>query len=199
MATTESYYQDPAQMRTGLGDKLPVISQGLDSIRAYQFEIHFEFPSDLTEPNQDKLTLAAKQVQPVGFATEAIEVNRVNDKVFYPGKATPESLSVTFDNLYQPDVSNMLWRWFASIYNPTTGQFNGNGGPIKANMATITQLDAQGQPLNDTRLFGVYPESWKTAEFNYSTNEFHTIEVIFKYDFMEQDAATTKVPSTTNI
>ena len=192
------YYLDPADTGRGssasLQSGLPVISEGLDSVRAYQFEMHFELPSIVPDP-QGKLTLAAKQVTAAGFTTEDIEVNRVNDKVFYPGKASPEELTVTFDNFYQPKVANTLWTWFSTIYDPTNGKFYtevaGNSpqqAPVngwKAQRATIVHLDAQGQPLMETRLFGVYPKSWKTAEFNYSTNEFHTIEMVFRYDFME--------------
>ena len=191
MAKIQPYFVTNGQsaLRENLGDGLPIISEGLDSIRTYQFEMHFTMPGDLAEADVDKFTLACKQVSQVGFSTEPIEVHRVNDKVFYPGKASPEELSVTFDNLYQPKIANMLWRWFASIYNPVTGKFNQNGGNFKAPKAVIAQLDAQGQPITETRLFGVYPTSWKTAEFNYGTNEFHTIEMIFKYDFMEQDSS----------
>jgi len=186
MATYDAYYLGEDQNRTKLGDGLPIISEGLDSVRAYQWEIHFELPPDATDTNQEKLTLAAKQITALGFSTEAIEVNRVNDKVFYPGKASPEEVTITFDNLYQPQIAHTLWRWFSHIYNPLNGKFNQNAGNFKANKCVITQLDAQGQPLMETRLYGVYPQSWKTAEFNYNTNEFHTIEMVIKYDFMEQ-------------
>ena len=192
------YYLDPADTGRGssasLQSGLPVISEGLDSVRAYQFEIHFELPSIVPDP-QGKLTLAAKQVTAAGFSTEDIEVHRVNDKVFYPGKGSSEELTVTFDNFYQPKIANALWTWFSTIFDPTNGKYysevQGNSpqqAPIngwKAQRATIVHLDAQGQPLMETRLFGVYPKSWKTAEFNYSTNDFHTIEMVFRYDFME--------------
>ena len=191
-----------------LGIGLPIISQGLDSVRAYQFEIHFDLPEGVTEGEQGSLTLAAKQVTAVGFTTEDIEVNRVNDKVFYPGKASPEELTITFDNLYQPKVANTLWSWFATIYDPTNGKFlstrtgdSPSKPPIsgwKSQRVTIVQLDAHGQPLMETRLFGVYPKSWKTAEFNYNTNEFHTIEMGFRYDFMEHVTAGAVVGSSLN-
>jgi hypothetical protein len=196
MATNPAYYLGDSARRGSAGTGLPVISEGLDSVRVYQFEVHFELPPDLTDTGQDKLTLACKQITAAGFSTEPIEVMRVNDKVYYPGRASPEEVTATFDNLYQPQVAAQLWRWFKSIYNPVTGKFNENGGNFKANKMIITALDAQGQPLQETRMFGVYPISWKTAEFNYGTNEFHTIEVIFRYDFMEHDDADTAIPST---
>jgi len=175
---------------------LPIISEGLDSVRAYQFEMHFIIPGGVIENtdgggNDNKLTLACKQVTAAGFSTEDIEVHRVNDKVYYPGKGSPEEITVTFDNLYQPKIANTLWNWFSSIYDPMQGKFNVKSdkkppvGGWKAQRATIVALDAHGQPLMETRLYGVYPKSWKTAEFNYSTNDFHTIEMVLRYDFME--------------
>lgn len=170
------------------GNKLPLISQGLDSVRAYQFEIHFILPENLgTGVASEHLTLAAKQVGQVGFASEDIEVHRVNDKVFYPGKSSPEPLTVTFDNQYQKKVSETLWNWYKTIYDPTTGTMNNTQDPnvFKAQKATIVHLDSKGQPKYETTLFGVYPKKWTTAEFNYGTNEFHTIEMEFRYDFMD--------------
>jgi hypothetical protein len=175
---------------TNRGSIKPIISEGLDSVRAYQFEIQFlDMPSLVNQANPTDLTLAAKQVSQVGMTVEDIEVNRVNDKVFYPGKASPEELTVTFDNFYNKSISNALWQWFSSIYDPTTGKFHTEGQEGQPNTfkgrAIIVHLDSRGQPLYETRLTGVYPKSWKTAEFNYSTNEFHTIELGLRYDFME--------------
>lgn len=193
MAHHPSPYYVTKENRALSTQTLPTISMGLDSVRAYQFEIHFVVPGltpDLGSNN--KLTLAAKQVSQVGMTIEDIEVHRVNDKVFYPGKASPEELTVTFDNFYERNgkIAQLLWQWFSYIYDPTTGQFLTNSDQSdtqdwKANNFSIIHLDAHGQPKDETRLFGVYPKSWKTAEFNYSTNEFHTIEVVFRYDFME--------------
>ena len=191
MADAYFINNDNSVARTISGEQptTPLISTALDSVRAYQWEISFFFGQvDPINGIQKPLTLAAKQVSQVGMSMEPIEVHRVNDKVFYPGKASPENLVVTFDNLYQPKIANLLWQWFSYIYDPTNGKYltsEGNEAQWKSQRATIVHLDAQGQPLNETRLFGVWPIAWKTAEFNYGSNEFHTIEMTMKYDFME--------------
>ena len=41
-------------------------------------------------------------------------------------------------------------------------------------------------PHASVDLFRVWPTKWSAGEFNYSTNDFHTIDVTFKYDFMQQ-------------
>ena len=204
MVDTTPIYSSPLMdrvMEAGQ-DTMPTISTGLDSVRAYQWEMHFGFPKGIDVEISDAgveggaipfpmvLTLAAKQVTAVGFASEPIEVNRVNDKMFYPGKATPEELTVTFDNFYKTNggVSVALWKWFQhTTYNPMTGGMGNVAGKFKATHATLMHLDSQGQPDYETTLYGVWPISWKTAEFNYGTNEFHTIEVVFRYDFMDHN------------
>ena len=181
---------------TSDGRSLPTISEGLNSVRTYSFECKFELPNGVREGGGDPfLTLAAKQVSNIGFTVEDIEVHRVNDRVFYPGKPSPEEVTITFDNLYQKKVANTLWNWFKSIYNPMTGELLENvstslgvepRGDFKARELKIYQLDPHGAPLMTTQMIGVYPKSWKTAEFNYSNNDFHTIEMTFRYDFMDQ-------------
>jgi len=177
------------------GEGLPVISNQLDSIRAYQWEIRFLGLDDVDVKFPKELTLAAKQVGQLGFSVEDIEVHRVNDKVFYPGKASPEELVVTFDNLFKAETGVDLWRWFKKIYDPTTGEFTSGqnsrvGGPdgnFKVPKVEVIQLDNKMAPHSVIELYGVYPKSWKGAELNYSTQEFHTVEVNFRYDFMNVD------------
>ena len=141
-----AYYAD--LQRNITDSTAPTISNKLDSIRAYQWEITFASPhaTQAVGGGAGKpLTLAAKQVNGLGFSVEDIEVHRVNDRVFYPGKATPEELTVTFDNLYQKKVSTTLWNWFKSIYNPLTGELLENvttalGALSPENLRFINQI-----------------------------------------------------------
>ena len=189
----DSFYKTRYGRSFQAGQGLPVISTDLDSHRVYQFEVQFHgLPSDLRLQQQD-LTLAAKQVSPPGMSVEDIEVNRVNDKIFYPGKASPEEITITFDNLLLRNTAETLWNWFKSTYDPLTGELTKNSAPggssmstFKANKMDIFQLDNTGAPHSTIQLYGVWPKSWKAAELNYSTNEFHTLEVTFRYDFMDQ-------------
>ena len=170
---------------------LPIVSESLNAIRAYSWECHFKLPDIEGVPaaaSRD-LVLAAKQVSEAGFAVGDIEVNRINDKVFYPGRPEQDELTITFDNLYAGTPGITLWKWFKSIYDPMTGEFTegmpGGVGNFKAETVEIFQLDPQTKPVSSTKYFGVYPKSWKGAEYNYGTNEFHTVSVVFRYDFMD--------------
>ena len=188
MAT--SYYKSKYDRNFTPGQGLPTISTDLDSVRAYQFEIHFTgLPADVT--NQSDLTLAAKKITGIEMSSEAIVVDRVNDKVHYPGKVTPGDLAVTFDNLYLREAASDLWRYFKSTYDPITGEMTKNAQPggqaglsFKADKVEIVMLDNTMTPHSTVELYGVYPTKWAAAEFNYATNDFHTLDVTFKYDFM---------------
>jgi len=193
----ESYYQQARFVRTFRGGQgLPVISKELDSVRVYQFEVHFQGVGNTqgTQNSEDEinLTLAAKQVSPGGLTIEAITVDRLNDKVYYPGKVTQQSLTITFDHLYVRNVAPTLWEWFKSVYNPMTGDLIQNTSPgggntphFKANKLEIVLLDNTKTPHAVLEYYGVFPITFKPSELNYSTNEFHTFEVEFKYDFMD--------------
>ena len=188
MAT--SYYKEKYGREFAPGQGLPTVSTELDSVRAYQFEIHFfGLPEDVT--NQNDLTLAAKKVGGISIQNEAIVVDRVNDKVHYPGRTTPGDLMVTFDNLYLRETASDLWRFFKNTYDPLTGEMTKNSQPgglagqtFKADKVEIVMLDNTLTPHSTIELYGVYPTKWEAAEFNYSNNTFHTLDVTFKYDFM---------------
>jgi hypothetical protein len=189
----DSLYKNDFRKTFEGGKNLPRISTVLDSVRTYQFEIQFfGLPPDVAGSQTD-LTLAAKQVSPVGISVDDIEVRRVNDKVFYPGAPSQEEITITFDNLYFKETSPALWRWFKSIYNPLTGdmtELSAPGAPgnktFKATKMRIIELDNTRTPHAVNELYGVYPKSFRFAERNYSAgSDFHTLEVSFRWDFMD--------------
>ena len=187
---TQSYYKDKYGRQFTPGQGLPTISTDLDSVRTYQFEIHFRgLPGDIT--NESDLTLAAKRVQGLELKNEPIVVNRVNDKVHYPGKTTPAELQVEFDNLYLRETASDLFRFFRHTYDPLTGEISKGAAPggqagqsLKIDKVEIIQLDNTLTPHSTVELYGVFPTAWTASEFNYTTGDFHTLTVNFRYDFM---------------
>ena len=141
------------------------------------------------------LTLAAKQVGQVGYSVEDILVDRVNDKFYFPGRPSTEDTVVTFDNLLKGDAARGLWNWMRTTYDPITGTHSASvltnvmgtviegGGGFKRTVDVVL-LDHQRQPQWVARLYGCWPKNWRLAEFNYSTNEFHAIEVTLRYDMV---------------
>lgn len=174
------------------GESLPKISTSLDSVRTYQFEVQFfGLPPALSNQGQD-LTLAAKVVGSISYGVDDIPVNRVNDTVYYPGRPTFDSVNITFDNLYLRKTCSTMWEWFKTIYDPMSGdmtKLSSPGGPgnrtFKANKMRIVELDNTRTPHAAIELYGVYPKTVRFSEKNYGTNEFATIDVDFRFDFMD--------------
>jgi hypothetical protein len=182
-----AYYATQTQRDLNRGE-LPMLSHGLESYRAYQWEVEIALPTGIGG-DETTLTLAAKQISQIGFTSEDIVVDRVNDKFYYPGKVAPEEVTFTFDNLVKGDLAQMLFDWMTNTYDPRSGVFTptfiqGAGG-FKSNIK-IYFLDNTMFPVKHVYLYGAYPKAWKLAEFNYTTNEFHTIEVTVRFDFAVQ-------------
>tara|TARA_R110001583_G_scaffold61815_2_gene182320 strand:- start:225 stop:812 length:588 start_codon:yes stop_codon:yes gene_type:complete len=190
MAKT-SYYANNLNRNLNDNDGLPVISQDLDSVRSYQWEITFFPPSEIEVPLgfSKPLTLAAKKVAGMQVAVEDIVVNRVNDVTYYPGRPSMGELVVTFDNLLKTKAGFQLYKYLQTVYDPATGEFGStflsNPGQFKTT-AEILELDGQMDPVSMVKLVGLYPKKFVKAEKNYSTNDFDTIDVTFRYDFLFQ-------------
>lgn len=141
------------------------------------------------------LTLAAKQVGQIGYSVEEIMVDRVNDKFYFPGRPSTEDTVITFDNMLKGDAARGLWNWMRTTYDPITGTHSASvlsnfagqviegGGGFKRTVDVVL-LDHQRQPQWVARLYGCWPKNWRLAEFNYSSNEFHSIEVTLRYDMV---------------
>ena len=171
-------------------DDIPVVSTDLDSVRAYQWEVCFHFDKQgvgdggVINSTQKPLTLAAKQINGIGMSVEDIEVNRVNDKVYYPGRPSMEEAVVTFDNLSRTKVDRVLYELMGKTYDPRNGTISDIGRDLqKKGKLELIQLKPDGTPRNIIHLIGCYPKAITHGEYNYSTNEFHTIEMTFRYDY----------------
>jgi len=166
-----------------------------DSYRAYSWLIQIpgiggtigsiagHFVGSTTE---NVLTLAAKQVGQIGYNVEDIMVDRVNDKFYFPGRPSTEETVVTFDNLLKGEAAVGLWNWMRTTYDPITGTHSGaaiDTAGFKKNVDIIL-LDHNRDPQWCARLYGCWPKNWRLAEFNYSLNEFHSIEVTLRYDMV---------------
>ena len=186
-----SYYANNLNRNLNENDGLPVISQDLDSIRSYQWEITFYPPAEIEVPLgfSKPLTLAAKRVNGMQVQVEDIIVSRVNDTTYYPGRPSMGELEVTFDNLLKTKAGFQLYKYFQTVYDPATGEFGSaflsNPSAFKTT-AEVLELNGQMDPVSMVKLVGLYPKRFTKAEKNYSTGEFDTITVTFRYDFLFQ-------------
>ena len=188
----DSYLKNDYRANFEPGKSLPKLSTKLDAVRSYQFEVKFFGVPQEFIGTQQVLTAAAKQVSPIGGSVDDIVVDRLNDKMYYPGKFTPENVVITFDNQLLSQTTPALWNWFKTIYDPMTGdmtKLSAPGGPgnksFKASKMTVLELDNTNEPHAYIEMYGVYPTGVRFSEKNYATNDFSTVEVTFRYDFVD--------------
>jgi|DEB0MinimDraft_10_1074344.scaffolds.fasta_scaffold01434_7 hypothetical protein len=173
---------------------LPIISTELDSVRTYGWEVDFTLPPGVslgagadTNSTKRSLTLGAKSISEFGFNFQDIEVNRLNDKAYYPGKISNDEVTITFDNLLRTNSEyttegQLLLRYMGIVYNQDLGR---SLTTKYKQTLRIKEFDTAGNVRAIYELIGAYPKSFKKAEKNYATgNEFDTIQMIFRFDFL---------------
>jgi len=189
MPFRSSYYANNLNRDLNDNEGLPVISQDLDAVRVYQWEITFFPPTGIETPStfSKPLTLAAKRVGGFGYTIQDIEVNRVNDKVYYPGRVQHDELEVQFDNLLNSKTGFQLYKYMTSVWDPETGEyatsFQANPGKFKSKVEII-ELNGRNEVQQVIKLKGVYPKQITKAEKVYAQNDMDTITMKFRWDYM---------------
>ena len=83
-------------------------------------------------------------------------------------------------------MGKVFFEYLSSVYDMRTGFYNideGSVGSYKTS-ARIIEFDGGGNIKTVYDFKGLYPKSFSKAEKNYSTSEFDTMEVKFRWDFM---------------
>ena len=86
------------------------------------------------------------------------------------------------------DTAKLLYAWMRTTYDPVFGTHSNPviaGDQFKRTMEVV-QLDAQRNPKLVAKLYGAFPIKWAIGELSYGTNDFATIDVEVKYDFIVQ-------------
>ena len=189
MAFRSSYFANNLNRNLDESNGLPVISQDLDSVRQYQFEVTFNPPPGIQfGPFSKPLTVACKKVGTLGMAVKPIEVRRVNDVVKYPGQVSYQDVEFTFDNLLNSKTGKTLYDFMTTVFDPTTGEYNtafnaaGLNG-LKSNIE-VYKLDGKGNINQVIKLKGAFPISFVQSEAAYSGQDFDTVVMKFSYDYI---------------
>lgn len=123
------------------------------------------------------------------LSIEATEINYLHGKMFIPGKATWEEMTVTYYDLGNTQGIGDLYSWLTSVYNFTDpvglrqssykGDSTAAGG--YAASAALTLYDGCGTAMEQWNLDGVIPQSINFGELDYSDSAEVTIELTMRY------------------
>jgi hypothetical protein len=112
---------------------------------------------------------------------EETEINHLNGKMWIPGKASWQTISVTYIDVAHNDMKT-LWNWLASVYD-FTDPINLKQGNRKDWDATgvISLYDGCGVLLETWQLKHCWPTEINFGELDYSDSEPAEIELTLRY------------------
>jgi len=170
----------------GLG---PIGEAGIIFKRKYRWTMQFECPCSAIVGSH----LVKVSSRP-NISIEETEINYLHGKMWIPGKATWETISVTFydiiDNRNPNSGTIGLYSWLATVYNFTDNpglhqsSYRGtetSGSQGYAGKATLTMFDGCGTGLEEWTLSHAWPQAINFGELDYSSSEEATVEVTLRY------------------
>ena len=170
----------------GLG---PIGEAGIVFKRKYRWTMEFTCPSSAIVGEH----LVKVSSRP-NISIEETEINYLHGKMWIPGKATWETISVTFydiiDNTAEKNGTIGLYTWLATVYNFTDNKglhqssYKGNeetGSKGYAGKAKLTMYDGCGKGLELWTLSHAWPQAINFGELDYSSSEEATVEVTLRY------------------
>lgn len=137
---------------------------------------------------QNKLVSYIKLASRPNLSVEETEINYLNQKKWIPGKASWETITLTFYDVASQDMQP-CWDWISSVYqlnhDGQTGlavdQKQGNMVQDYGAKVTLTLLDGCGNPLEVWQLDDVWPQAINFGELDYASSDEATIELTLRY------------------
>lgn len=113
---------------------------------------------------------------------EETEINRLNAKGWIPGKASWETITVTYYDVADRD-NLALWTWLASVYD-FTDPINLKMGSRRNDYAAkgvLKLYDGCGTAIEQWTLEDLWPQAINFGELDYSSSEESNIELTLRY------------------
>jgi hypothetical protein len=139
---------------------------------------------------------------------EETEINHLNAKTWIPGKASWQTITVTYLDVAHQEMQS-LWNWLATVYDFTD--------PIKLRMGerrdwdatgVLSMYDGCGVLLETWEMKRVFPTGINFGDLDYSSSDIATIELTLRYsdvkyrshcpDFQPQPCCTGCGPTSSN-
>lgn len=128
---------------------------------------------------------------------EETEINFLHGKMYLPGKATFESITVTYYDVTNDQTSPLvpLYSWIANVYDflspeggITNPRMNARAYDVGARAhyggrGVLTMLDGGGLALEAWTLYDCWPQAVNFGDLDYATQDEATIELTVRYQF----------------
>lgn len=112
---------------------------------------------------------------------EEIEINHLNAKTWIPGKASWQTITVTYLDVANAEMRS-LWNWLATVYD-FTDPINLRQGERKDWNATglLSMYSGCGDLIETWELQRTFPTAINFGDLDYSSSEIATIELTLRY------------------
>lgn len=115
---------------------------------------------------------------------EETEINFLNAKMYIPGKAAWQTMTVTWYDVAGQGAAEMagLWGWILSVYNFYDGTYKQSSKPSGyGGTGYLTLYSGCGDPVEAWTLKYCWPQSINWGDLDMSSSEECTIEVTMRY------------------
>ena len=146
--------------------------------RKFRWTFRFENICQSLQVPEHFVKMAARP----NLTIEETEINFLNAKTWIPGKASWETITLTYYDVATRDNAN-LWNWLASVYNftnPVSLEMGANRNQY-AGRGILVLYDGCGTPLERWQLDDAWPQAINFGELDYSSSEEATIELTLRY------------------
>ena len=110
------------------------------------------------------------------------EINYLNAKTWIPGKASWETITVTYIDVATQDLKP-LYDWLASVYNfsnPITLEMGSRRGDYNG-VGILYLYDGCGMPLEKWVLQDMWPQAVNWGDLDYAASDEVTVELTLRY------------------
>jgi hypothetical protein len=115
------------------------------------------------------------------LSIEETEINHLNAKTWIPGKASWETITITYQDVAHVEMQS-LWNWLVSVYDFTDPVNLPMGNKQDWNAQGILNLyDGCGVLLEGWQLNNMFPTAINFGELDYSSSDICTIELTLRY------------------
>ena len=163
-----------------------------------------QFDSTLGTDDGSALTIACKSCDVPKLTTSDQVLDRINDKVYVPGKSEYDTISMSFYEFIQDDIKSgsgdgnpnqsagaILYAWQQQIHNVKSG-VQGAKKNIAKNLA-IVQIDGNGNAVRVWNVYKAWPTTVEFANLDSADDGIQEVNVTFRFDWAEQKDVKVKI------
>ena len=144
----------------------------------------------------ESLTIACKSCDVPKLTTTENVIDRLNDKVYAPGKSEYETISLSFYEFIQDAIQGngdgndkrsagaILYAWQQQVHRTKSG-VQGAKKNIAKNLA-IVQIDGNGNAVRVWNVYRAWPTSVEFANLDSTDDGMQEVTVTLRFDWAEQ-------------